>query len=94
MNIYKSAVSLLISVIIIGTTYSMVSAEGIDAPDAAALYEKKCSICHVIERSKSKRKSAEGWRDTVMRMKNKNGAPITDKEAEIIIQHLADSYGK
>lgn len=93
MNIPKPAVCLLISTVIIGSSYSIVFAGEAEAPDPAKLYEKKCSICHVIERSNSKKKSEKGWKKTVMRMKN-NGAPITDEEAEIIIRHLTDNYGK
>jgi hypothetical protein len=29
-----------------------------------------------------------------MRMKNSNGAQITDEEAKIIIDYLAEEYGK
>ena len=94
MNILKSAVSLVISTLIIGASYGVVLAGAMETSDPEGLYEKKCSICHVIERSKSKKKSENGWRNTVMRMKNSNGAPITDEEAEIIIRHLADEYGK
>jgi cytochrome c5 len=57
------------------------------------LFESKCSLCHSIERPKSKKKSKEGWKTTVMRMKNKNGCPITDEEAQMIIDYLADKYG-
>ena len=61
--------------------------------DAKALFESKCKICHSIERPKSKNKSSDGWKNTVMRMKNVNGCPITDAEAELIIKHLAENYG-
>ncbi len=94
MNILKPAVCLLISIVIIGPSYNIVLAGGKKALDPAALYEEKCSICHVIERSRSKRKSGPDWEKTVMRMKNINGAPITYEEAEIIIRHLTDIYGK
>lgn len=57
------------------------------------LFESKCSICHSIERPKSKKKSKEGWETTVMRMKNKNGCPVTDEEAKKIIDYLAEKYG-
>jgi len=93
MSILKPALSLLISTVIIGSSYGIALAGGSMSPDPASLYEKKCSICHVIERSNSKKKSEKNWRKTVMRMK-KNGAPITDEEAEIIIRHLADTYGR
>ncbi len=61
--------------------------------DAKALFEGKCSRCHSIERPKSKKKTEEAWKTTVMRMKNVNGCPITDDEAKTIIDYLADNYG-
>ncbi len=60
---------------------------------AEQLFESKCSLCHTIDRPKSKKKSKEGWEATVMRMKNKNGCPINDEEAKMIIKYLADNYG-
>ena len=63
------------------------------AVDAKALFEKNCSRCHTIERPKSKKKTKEAWETTVMRMKNVNGCPITDDEAKIIIDYLAENYG-
>ena len=93
MLILKLILSLMISTVIIGSSYSFVFAGKAEASDPEGLYETKCSICHDIERSKSKKKSEKSWRNTVTRMK-KNGAPITDDEVEIIIRHLADNYGK
>ncbi len=94
MKIFKLAIYLFILTFIIGPSYSVVLAGTAKAPSTAALYEKKCSTCHAIERSKSKRKSGKAWRKTVMRMKNSNGCPITDEEAVIIIDHLTEFYGK
>ena len=94
INTFKSILSLLISIVIIGSSYGVVLAGEAEVPDPAKLYEKECSRCHVIESSKSKKKSEKGWRKTVMRMKNTNGSTITDEEAEIIIRYLADKYGK
>ncbi len=61
--------------------------------DAKALFEKNCSRCHSIDRPKSKKKTKEAWETTVMRMKNVNGCPISDDEAKIIIDYLAENYG-
>ena len=61
--------------------------------DAKSLFEQKCSRCHTIERPKSKQKTRAEWEATVMRMKNVNGCPISDQEAEIIINYLAENYG-
>lgn len=62
--------------------------------DSKALFEKKCSSCHKADRATSKQKTAAEWTDTVMRMKNKNGAPVSDEEAQQIIDYLAKNYGK
>ena len=61
--------------------------------DANTLFEKNCSRCHTIERPKSKKKTKEALNTTVMRMKNVNGCPITDDEAKMIIDYLAENYG-
>lgn len=61
---------------------------------AEQLFESKCSLCHSINRPKSKKKSKEGWESTVMRMKNQNGCPITDEEAKMIIDYLAEEHGE
>jgi hypothetical protein len=58
------------------------------------LFESKCSVCHSIDRPKSKNKTKEEWKTTVMRMKNSNSCPITDEEAKMIIDYLAEEYGK
>ncbi len=62
--------------------------------DAKALFEKKCIQCHTLDRPRSKKKTEKEWSETVMRMKNVNGAPITDEEAKIIIKYLSETYGK
>lgn len=58
------------------------------------LFEEKCPLCHSLDRPASKRKSYDEWLSTVLRMKNQNGAPITDEEAKIIAEYLAATYGK
>jgi hypothetical protein len=62
--------------------------------DAKTLFEKKCSICHNLDRAKSKKKTVKEWETTVMRMKNVRGAPINDQETNLIIDYLAKNYGK
>jgi cytochrome c2 len=64
------------------------------ALDAKALFEKKCSSCHSIKKPTSVKKTQPEWADTVMRMKNKNGAPVNEEETKIIIAFLAENYGK
>lgn len=61
--------------------------------DAKALFEQKCSTCHGIEMSTSKKKTSNDWQSTVIRMKDVNGTPITDEEAKDIIDYLSKHYG-
>jgi mono/diheme cytochrome c family protein len=59
-----------------------------------SLFKRKCGLCHSIKRPMSKRKTKEEWKKTVMRMKDTNGCPITDEQAEAIIQYLSQHYRK
>lgn len=62
--------------------------------DAQLLFERKCGTCHSIEKPKSRKKTKAEWEKTVMRMKNVNMAPISSKEARLIVDYLVRSYGK
>ncbi len=62
--------------------------------NAEKLFESRCSVCHSIDRPKSKTKTKEGWEATVVRMQNKSSGLISDKEASIISEYLAETYGK
>jgi hypothetical protein len=64
------------------------------AGDIKTLFEKKCGSCHGIKKATSQKKAQAEWTETVMRMKNKNGAPVNDEEAKTIIEYLAMNYGK
>ncbi len=61
--------------------------------DAQSLFEQKSSICHSTGRPKSKKKTVSEWAATVERMR-KNGCPLTDEEAQVIVDYLAQNYGK
>ena len=61
--------------------------------DAKALFEKKCSTCHSINRPMSKKKTEEKWAKTVARMR-KHGCALTDEETKIIVDYLVQNYGK
>jgi len=81
--------------------FFVISVSGIAPParaeekkDAKQLFESKCRICHSIKKAESKRKTKEGWRETVTRMKDARKAPITNDEAEMIIDYLSQEYGK
>jgi len=65
---------------------------------AQMVFEETCSVCHSIDRPKSKKKSRAEWQETVKRMQDVNGArqkaDLTDEKALIIINHLSANYGK
>jgi mono/diheme cytochrome c family protein len=88
----KNAAMYLLIIIFLALSSTPVHS-GEETVDAKSLFEKNCSRCHTIERPKSKKKTKEGWETTVMRMKKVNGCPITDEEAQIIIDYLTRNYG-
>lgn len=51
------------------------------------LVESKCDLCHTLDRIKIANKDSGGWTTTVARMR-KNGAVISDQEAQQIIDYL------
>jgi len=61
--------------------------------DEKALFEKKCSMCHSLDKPKSEHYSGAEWESTVARMK-KNGCPLTDEETKTIIKYLTENYGE
>lgn len=61
--------------------------------DAKALFEEKCSMCHLLSRPLSRNRERKWWVETVTRMQRVNGCPITDEEARTIIDYLARIRG-
>jgi mono/diheme cytochrome c family protein len=92
----KTLISIVAGAFFILPVFSACSAEKQtgQATDTKALFEKKCSTCHSIDKPKSQKKTQTEWTETVMRMKNKNGAPVNDDEAKAIAEYLAKNYGK
>lgn len=60
--------------------------------DGATLLETRCVQCHNLERTTSQTKTREQWSATVMDMVDK-GAELSDAEAEVLIDYLAETYG-
>jgi len=77
-----------------GFWHQALSSDKAGEMNAQKLFESKCSLCHTIERPRSKNKTKADWEATVMRMKNTNGAPVTDEEARAIIDYLSGKHGK
>ena len=60
----------------------------------SALFEKRCSKCHELDRVRARRDTPAGWRNLVERMKLKMFSGISDEEAVRIAQFLASTQGK
>jgi mono/diheme cytochrome c family protein len=61
---------------------------------AKELFEDKCSLCHTADYATDIKGTPDEWREIVIRMKDDNGADMTDEEAETIIKYLSTHYGK
>jgi len=56
------------------------------------LLEARCTRCHSLDRVKTASKTQAEWEATVERMRGK-GAELTDEEADILSEYLAETYG-
>ncbi|HTA43609.1 MAG TPA: photosystem P840 reaction-center cytochrome c-551 [Bryobacteraceae bacterium] len=61
----------------------------IDLNRASDLMQRRCSKCHNLDRVVGARKDADGWRNTVDRMRAIASAGISETEAQTIILYLA-----
>jgi cytochrome c-type biogenesis protein CcmH/NrfF len=60
--------------------------------DGVTLLETRCVQCHDLERATSQSKTRDEWAATVTDMVSK-GAELSDAEAEVLIDYLAETYG-
>lgn len=60
--------------------------------DPKGLFEATCSRCHSLDIPRGERLTKQGWTDIVARMRS-NGCDMTDAEAAIIRDYLAEEYG-
>lgn len=66
-----------------------------DEKSAKAIFESKCSMCHPIDWPLERRKTSDGWKETVRRMKKKTaGNVISDEDEKIIVEYLTKVRGK
>ena len=54
----------------------------------------RCAICHSLDYvpSNAPVMDRSGWQKTIQKMRERFGAPITDEEAQQILDYLAGSY--
>jgi mono/diheme cytochrome c family protein len=58
-----------------------------------ALFEQKCGVCHPLSRALDQKKNRDGWAATVKKMQKVNGCPVTDEEANEIVNYLTKVRG-
>jgi cytochrome c2 len=88
----KKTILVLLSIALCATAFGF--AESMADDGGKALFEEKCAMCHAIENSTDIRMTKEGWKEVVFRMKEDNGCPMTDDEANTIVKYLTKNYGK
>jgi len=69
-------------------TSPAVSPTGAAVSDAAALVQKRCTICHTIERIDTAKLDRSGWEQTVDAMIDK-GATLNDTERDAVVDYLS-----
>lgn len=58
----------------------------------AELLQDRCTGCHSLDKVQAASKTQAEWEASVDSMRGK-GAELTDEEAQILTEHLAETYG-
>jgi mono/diheme cytochrome c family protein len=61
-------------------------------PEAYRLMNRACTKCHGIDRMQGTRKAEEGWRATLVDMRER-GAQLSDEELERLVEWLTRVWG-
>ena len=61
-------------------------------PEAKRLMDRACTRCHGLDRVQSARNSEEGWRVTLVDMRQR-GAQLSDEELERLVEWLTRVWG-
>src|SRR4029077_2877898 len=61
-------------------------------PEAFRLMNRSCTRCHAIDKVQSSRKPADGWRVTLVDMRER-GAQLSDQELEQLVEWLGRVLG-
>jgi hypothetical protein len=61
-------------------------------PEAIRLLNRACTKCHELEQVRTARKAAEGWRVTLVDMRER-GAQISDQDLEQLVEWLDRVWG-
>jgi hypothetical protein len=61
-------------------------------PSGEQLLQERCTGCHSLDQVRNQELTREEWVDIVEWMKT-YGVELTDEEQEILVDHLAETYG-
>ena len=59
------------------------------ATQAGAVLISKCTRCHDLTRVRNAKLDAAGWKATIDRMRNTNGAQVTPREEDVVVRYLS-----
>ena len=90
--------SLLLALMLGGTAPWAAAAEVTQLKDGAGrdLTVGRCIICHSVEYipSNAPAMNRAAWQKTIQKMRERFGAPITDQEAQQILDYLDTNYSR
>jgi cytochrome c5 len=104
MSRTKAVLSVLVGVLLVTTLGMSCGGQAAPTPPQAPgstaapvlggeeLLQERCTRCHDLDRVHAAGKSESEWEATVERMRGK-GAELTDDEAQILVEYLAETYG-
>ena len=81
------------SILALPLTVNSVRAARTFPPRTSAVVLENCGHCHSPYRPQHFVRTAAQWRRTVTRMRERNGAPVNDQQAEEVIAWLSDYRG-
>src|SRR6185295_4430987 len=60
-----------------------------------AILESNCTVCHDLDRVKSKHYDKESWQGIIESMRDKRGGPkdLSDDEIKVLVDYLSKNFG-
>ena len=62
--------------------------------EGKAFFERKCSVCHGLDRATARATTKEKWASTIKEMQGKKADWISDADAAKILEYLSSAHGK
>jgi mono/diheme cytochrome c family protein len=62
--------------------------------EGKALFERKCSVCHGLDRATARTETKERWMSIIKEMQGKKADWIPDADAAKILEYISSTHGK